>query len=93
MIMSVKAVSALKAGMPAVLKSIKESRHPVLVVSKGQPQAVLQDVESYQETQDALALLKLLLHAEKSVAAKRGLSTAAVRTRLLARVTARTAAR
>ncbi len=89
MIMDVKAISALKANMPAVLRGIKESHHPVLVVSKGQPQAVLQDIASYQGTQDAIALLKLMLHSEESVTAGRGSSTKSVMARLRARVKAR----
>jgi PHD/YefM family antitoxin component YafN of YafNO toxin-antitoxin module len=92
MIMDVKPVSALKAGMPAVLKDIQLNHHSVLVVSKGQPQAVLQDVASYQGTQDAIALLKMMLQSERSVAAKRGSSTKAVLARLRARVQARVAA-
>ena len=88
MVMNVKPVSALKADMPAVLKAIQESRNPVLVVSKGRPQAVLQDVASYEGTQDAIALLKMMLQSERSVAAKRGSSTKDVLARLRARVRA-----
>ena len=87
--MDVKAVSALKANMPAVLKGLQESRNPVLVVSKGLPQAVLQDVASYKKTQDALALLKIMLQSEKSVVAGRGSSTRAVMERLRAKVRSR----
>jgi prevent-host-death family protein len=87
--MDVKAVSALKADMPAILRELRESRNPVLVVSKGRPQAVLQDVASYQKTQDAMALLKIMLQSEKSVAAGRGSSTKAVMGRLRARVKSR----
>jgi PHD/YefM family antitoxin component YafN of YafNO toxin-antitoxin module len=68
---------------------LRESRNPVLVVSKGRPQAVLQDVASYQKTQDAMALLKIMLQSEKSVAAGRGSSTKAVMGRLRARVKSR----
>ncbi len=86
--MDVQPISALKATMPAVLRSLRENRRPVLVVSKGRPQAVLQDVASYQGTQNALALLKMLLQSEKSVTAKRGSSTKEVLARLRARVRA-----
>ena len=87
--MDIQPVSALKSRMPAVLKGIKESRNPILVVSNGRPQAVLQDVFSYQATQDAIVLLKLMLHSECSVTAKHGASTKAVQTRLRARLAAR----
>lgn len=90
--MDVQPVSALKATMPAVLRSMRETRRPVLVVSKGRPQAVLQDVASYEGTQDAIALLKMMLQSETSVAAKRGSSTKDVLARLRARVRAQAVA-
>jgi prevent-host-death family protein len=91
MIMDVQQVSTLKARMPSVLRGLKESRNPVLVVSNGKPQAVLQDVASYQGTQDAIALLKMMLQSERSVTAQRGSSTKEVVARLRLRVAARTA--
>lgn len=90
--MDVQPISALKATMPAVLRGMRESRRPVLVVSKGRPQAVLQDVASYEGTQDAIALLKMMLQSEKSVTAKRGSTTKAVLARLRARVRVQAAA-
>ena len=86
--MDVQPISALKATMPAVLRALRESRRPVLVVSKGRPQAVLQDVASYEGTQDAIALLKMMLQSERSVATKRGSRTKDVLARLRARVQA-----
>ncbi len=86
--MDVQPISALKATMPAVLRKMRENRRPVLIVSKGRPQAVLQDVASYEGTQDAIVLLKMMVQSEKSVAAKRGSSTKEVLARLRARVRA-----
>ncbi|MCK6488134.1 MAG: type II toxin-antitoxin system Phd/YefM family antitoxin [Planctomycetes bacterium] len=84
--MDVQPVSALKATMPAVLRRLHEQRRPLLIVSKGRPEAVLQDVASYESTQDAIALLKMMLQSERSVAAGRGSSTKDVLARLRARV-------
>lgn len=86
--MDVQPISALKATMPAVLRSLRESHRPVLIISKGRPQAVLQDVASYEATQNAIAMLKMMLQSEKSVVAKRGSSTHDVLARLRARVRA-----
>jgi prevent-host-death family protein len=90
--MDIQPISALKATMPAVLRGMRESRRPVLVVSKGRPQAVLQDVASYEGTQDAIAQLKMMLQSEKSVAARRGSTTKDVLARLRARVRAQATA-
>jgi PHD/YefM family antitoxin component YafN of YafNO toxin-antitoxin module len=89
MVMDVKPVSALKANMPAVLRDLRKRGSALLVVSKGQPQAVLQDVASYQGTQDAIALLKMMTQSEASVTAGRGSTTKAVMARLRARIKAR----
>ncbi|MEK7412813.1 MAG: type II toxin-antitoxin system Phd/YefM family antitoxin [Planctomycetota bacterium] len=86
--MDVQSISALKATMPAVLRSMRESHRPILVVSNGKPQAVLQDVASYESTQDAIALLKMMIQSERSIAANRGSSTKDVAARLRARVRA-----
>jgi prevent-host-death family protein len=88
----VQAVSALKATMSTVLRGLREHRRPVLVVSNGVPQAVLQDVASYEGIQDAIALLKMMLLSVRSVAAGRGSPHRAVITRLRQRVAARTEA-
>ena len=90
--MDVQPISALKATMPAVLRSMRENRRPIMVVSKGRPQAVLQDVASYEGTQDSIALLKMMLQSEKSVAAKRGSSTKDMLARLRGRVRAQAVA-
>ena len=92
MIMDVKSISALKADMPAVLRGIQASRSPLLEVSNGHPQAVLQDVASYQGTQDAIVLLKMMLQSEQRVAQGKGSSTNEVGARLRARLSARKSA-
>ena len=92
MIMDVKSISALKADMPSILRGIQASRSPLLVVSNGHPQAVLQDIASYQNTQDAIALLKMMLQSEQSVVQDKGSSTKEVGVRLRARLSARKSA-
>jgi prevent-host-death family protein len=89
--MDVQPVSSLKANMTTVLRDLVNNRKSVLVVSKGRPQAVLQDVASYQETRDAIALLKMVNQSEASISAGRGSSTKDVIGRLKARVRSRAA--
>lgn len=87
--MDIHAVTSLKTTMPAVLKRLHEHRQPVLLVSHGKAQAVLQDVATYQGTQDALALLKMMIQSEQSVKAGRGSTTKDVLARLRNQVRAR----
>ena len=65
---SVKSISYLKARAPEVIRSITAQKSPVVITVNGEAKAVLQDLVSYEETQEGLALLKILALANKSVA-------------------------
>jgi prevent-host-death family protein len=64
---NVKPISKLKAEAPAVIRGIAASRAPVIITVNGEAKAVLQDIASYEETQEAMALLKILALANKQV--------------------------
>ncbi|WP_010544514.1 type II toxin-antitoxin system Phd/YefM family antitoxin [Sphingomonas elodea] len=67
----VKPVSYLKANAADVLRSLAEGGAPLVITQNGEARAVLQDVASYQATQEALALLKLLALGTRDVDAGR----------------------
>ena len=56
----IKPISYLKANAADVLQELKEQRKPLIITQNGEAKAVLQDVASYEETQEMLALLKIL---------------------------------
>ena len=56
----IKPISYLKANAAEVLDLLTERREPLVITQNGEAKAVLQDVASYEETQETLALLKLL---------------------------------
>ena len=56
----VKPISYLKANAAEVLIKLNEEREPLVITQNGEAKAVIQDVASYEETQETLALLKLL---------------------------------
>ena len=56
----IKPISFLKANAAAVLQELSEHRKPLVITQNGEARAVLQDVASYEETQETLALLKIL---------------------------------
>jgi prevent-host-death family protein len=62
----IKPISDLKANAAGILDEIAETREPVIITQNGRAKAVLQDVKSYEETQETLALLRLLALARKS---------------------------
>ena len=56
----VKPISYLKANAAEVLTHLAEQREPLVITQNGEAKVVLQDVASYEETQETLALLKIL---------------------------------
>ena len=82
---NVKSISYIKANAAEVLGRLKEDREPMLITQNGEACAVLQDVKSFEDTQETLALLKLLALGQQDIAAGRTRPVADVITRLRAR--------
>jgi len=78
----VKPISYLKANAAEVLAHLSQQREPLLITQNGEAKAVLQDVASYEETQETLALLKILALGSQDVEAGRTRPIAAVVDRL-----------
>ncbi len=56
----VKSISYLKAKAADILSDLEKRREPLIITQHGEAKAVLQDVASYEEMQETLALLKIL---------------------------------
>ena len=82
----VRPISYLKANAAEVLDHLTEVREPMLITQNGEARAVLQDVASYQETQETLALLKLLALGQRDIAAGRVKPVAEVVNRMRERI-------
>ena len=67
----IKPISYLKANAAEVLQHLTECREPMVITQNGEAKAVIQDVASYEKTQETLALLKLLAMAQADVDAGR----------------------
>lgn len=65
----VKPISYLRANAAEVLARLAERREPLVITQNGEAKAVLQDLASYEETQQTLALLKLLALGQQDVQA------------------------
>lgn len=70
----VKPISYLKANAPAVLEDLAATRNPLVITVNGEAKAILQDIASFEETQDTLALLKILALGEREVRAGKGVA-------------------
>ena len=63
----VKPISYLKANAAAVMDQLAEKREPLVITQNGEARAVIQDVASYEETQNTLALLKILALGNRQI--------------------------
>jgi hypothetical protein len=52
-----------------VIRGLAESREPMIITVNGEARAAIQDIASYEEGQEALALLKSLALSDKDVEA------------------------
>lgn len=64
----IKPISYLKANAAEVLQELTDQRQPMVITQNGEAKAVIQDVASYEQTQETLALLKILALGNQQVA-------------------------
>ena len=62
-----KPISDLKAHEPTILRTLKDHSQPVVITLHGEAKAILQDIGQYEETQETLALLKVLALTNRQV--------------------------
>jgi prevent-host-death family protein len=67
----IRPVSYLKANAAKVLSDLAERREPLIITQNGEAKAVIQDVISYEETRETLALLKILALGVQDIEAGR----------------------
>lgn len=63
----IQSVTQLKSGTAELLKRINETHRPVIITQNGEPRAVLQDPQSYDNMRNAIGLLKLVAQGEEDV--------------------------
>lgn len=63
----IKPISYLKANAAEVVRGLAESGEPMIITQNGEATAVIQDIVSYEQAQETLALLKILALGEQQV--------------------------
>jgi prevent-host-death family protein len=56
----IKSISYLKAHAAEIVRTLNEHREPLVITQNGEAKVVIQDIESYEQTQETMALLKIL---------------------------------
>jgi len=63
----IKPISYLKANAAEIVRELAEQRKPLVITQNGEAKAVIQDVASYEETQETMALLKILALGNRQI--------------------------
>lgn len=63
----IKPISYLKAHVSEVIRKIGEQREPLIITQNGEAKAILQDIQSYEQQQETMALLKILALGNQQV--------------------------
>ena len=74
----IKPVSDLKAHTAEIIRQLEQVREPLIVTQNGEAKAVMQDIASFEETQETLALLKILALGNRQIEAGDAQPTAEV---------------
>lgn len=56
----IKPISYLKAHAAEVVRDLKNQQEPLIITQNGEAKMVIQDIHSYEQTQETMALLKIL---------------------------------
>lgn len=67
----VKPISYLKNHAAEIAVSLERTREPLLITQNGEARLVVMDVQTYEQQEQTLALLKLLALGNREIEAKR----------------------
>lgn len=63
----IKPVTQLKSRAADLLKQVNDTHRPIVITQNGEPRAVLQDPESFENMRNAIGLLKLISQGEEDL--------------------------
>jgi len=63
----IKPISYLKASTAEAVRTVMESGQPLYITQNGEARIVVQDIHTHEQTQEVLALLKILALGETEV--------------------------
>ena len=67
----IRPISYLKAHAAEIVRTLGDRREPLIITQNGEAKVVIQDIDSYEETQETVALLKILALGNRQVEAGR----------------------
>jgi prevent-host-death family protein len=74
----IKPISYLKAHAAEIVRNLANQSEPLVITQNGEAKVVIQGIESYEQTQETLALLKILALGTRQIEAGKVQSAADV---------------
>ena len=81
----IKPISYLKAHAAEIVRTLGEQRQPLVITQRGEAKVVIQDIGSYEQNQETMALLKILALGNRQLEDGKTATAAAVIKRLRGR--------
>ncbi|MEJ2333939.1 MAG: type II toxin-antitoxin system Phd/YefM family antitoxin [Desulfobulbaceae bacterium] len=63
----IKPISYLKAHAAEIIRHLGDKGEPLIITQNGEAKIVIQDIKSFEQTQETLALLKILALGSRQV--------------------------
>ena len=63
----IKPISYLKAHAAEIVRNLGDQGSPLIITQNGEAKVVIQDIESYEQTQETIALLKILALGNRQI--------------------------
>ena len=65
----IKPISHLKSNAAEIIRGLADRDEPLIVTQNGEARAVVQSINSYEQTQEVLAMLKILALGNRQIEA------------------------
>jgi len=63
----IKPISYLKAKTADIINSVNQNQRTIIITQNGEAKAAIQDIKSYENLQNSLHLLKLIIQGENDI--------------------------
>jgi len=63
----IKPISYLKAHAAEIIRNLRDKGEPLIITQNGEAKVIIQDIESYEQMQETLSLLKILALGNRQI--------------------------
>ncbi len=63
----VKPISYLKTKTADVIKTVNDTKRAIVITQNGEAKAIIQDIKSYENLQNSLNMLKMIIQSENDI--------------------------